>query len=269
MVPPAGFAALVRFLLARLWGGKWLAFIAVIAVTVTVFAVSGLPSAEIWTATGTIHIGTVPRFVRIEDKSDDLMESIEDVHATLNRLGEPHFRNAVEAIVESKLAASSRASLLSTLRGTAVSDRDLRIDVSGTSSAAARIGLEAAISRIQAVHRDMTRERLELIDAVLTAADERLTAVNFVSMRSRKSFRRAYGGSGSPAVVIAPSDGEAAALANLMIAKKAIEPTRLMYGTQVSLSGPRSSWQLRTVLLVGLGALLAAMVLTLAATVRN
>lgn len=262
-------AELARFSLSWLWHGKWLGFIAVIAVTVIVFAVSGLPSTQIWTATGTIRIGTVPRFVRVEDKSDALMESVEAVPATQNRFNSPYFRDAVETLMEAKLGASSRAGLLSTLRGTAVGDRNLRIEVSGTSSVAARIGLEATIARIQEIHRDMTQERLALIDAVIAAADERLAAVNFVSMRSRNSLERANGRASRPAVVITPGEREVAALASLMIAEKAVEPTRLMYGTQIFLSGPRSSWQLKTVLLVGLGALLAAVALTLAATVRN
>lgn len=268
---PDSAAELLSFAGTTTWRRKWLILSAVVAVTAMVFAVSGTPSPTVWTAIGAVRMGTMPRIALVGSGSCALMEQVEDANTTFNRLNDPSFRGALSklAAFAPDTRALSEPVMVTSLRGVVLNDRDLRIEVSGASRADATAAMAATVAEIQRIHGEIARQRIELVNAAAQAAEKRLVAVKSSLLQASAPGGRTNAGSDRTQVIIMPSDSDLASTLNLAIAEKSVEPTRIMDGTQVSLSGPQSTWRLRAALLAGLGTLIAAVVLTLAVTTRS
>lgn len=226
--------------LAGAWGElrrfKWPLLVASLVVVAATVLVVLSPVRQVWTASALLEVGSMPRAVRLEMTAGALTEPIEDARVTLARLGNPVLLNAVRAHVKPVSGGDGRVAAVPPLRGQLIAERVIRIEVTAPTGADARALASATIEHISQVHAQILAKRVALLDAMAASA-------------------------GSTDALLSK--------AAVATAKSAAEPTRIMYGTEVTVSEPVNLRRNLAPLLAGLATLAAAVLLTLAVTARR
>ncbi|WP_334385224.1 hypothetical protein [Bradyrhizobium sp. AZCC 2262] len=263
----------MKFIASVIWKSKWLIAAATALAAAMAFALITPGKVEIWSGRAILTTGSAAasEFL-LAQQSGPAVSPIETPRRTIVRLSNPTFRDQIikQAAFEPATASISRSMVASSLRGIALDERRVAIELSAGSTADVQSAFRAIAAEIGVAHGAILDRQIQILQNRIEADKRRIAFIekridelnDRVSKTMPPPQENEHRSSSVPPMLTIWNELQALLRDDMMV-KQLSEPSVLHIETDKLVMTHRSIERLRASLLAGAGMLVAMIVLTI------
>jgi hypothetical protein len=267
--PDAG--RVLKFIASMIWKSKWLIAAATALAAAMAFALITPGKVEIWNGRAILTIGSAAANEFLAQQSGPAISPIETPRRAIARLSNPTFRDQIikQAAFEPATASISRSMVASSLRGIALDERRIAIELSAGSTADVQSAFRAIAAEIGVAHGAILDRQIQIMENRIEAdkrriafIEKRIDELNDRVSKTMPPQENEQRSSPVPPILKIWNELQALLRDDMMV-KRLSEPSVLHIETDKLVMTHRSIERLRASLLAGAGMLVAMIVLTI------